>query len=214
MRQLQFGDLIYIIGMLRWTLVLWISTMAGGAVGGMLLALARSGKTTWLRLAATGFVRFFQGTPLLIQLLFLFFVPTLLFGWEVNALLAAIAAMSLHASAHIGEILRGCIASLPKGQTEAARALGLGYVARIRYVILPQAIRISLPALVGFSVMMVKATSLTSVLGFVEITKAAQSINAVTIQPLIIFGTVAAAYFAVCWPLSFFARRLELRLAR
>jgi polar amino acid transport system permease protein len=80
--------------------------------------------------------------------------------------------------------------------------LGLGYVSRLADVILPQAFRIALPALVGFSVMMVKATSLTSVLGLVEITKAAQSINSVTLQPLIIFGTVAAAYFAVCWPLS------------
>lgn len=213
MRQLQLGDLLYILGMLRWTLFLWIVTMAGGLVGGILLATARTGAVASLRFVATAFVRLFQGTPLLIQLLFVFFVPPFIFGVDVNALAAALVALTLHASAHICEILRGCINALPKGQTEAARALGLGYVSRLADIILPQAFRIALPALVGFSVMMVKATSLTSVLGFVELTKAAQSINSVTLQPLIIFGTVAAAYFAVCWPLSLLSRHLEHRLA-
>lgn len=211
MRQLQFGDLLYILGMLRWTLFLWIVTMAGGLLGGILLATARTGSFVSLRFVATAFVRLFQGTPLLIQLLFVFFVPPFIFGIDVNALAAALVALTLHASAHIGEILRGCINALSRGQTEAARALGLGYVSRLADVILPQAFRIALPALVGFSVMMVKATSLTSVLGLVEITKAAQSINSVTLQPLIIFGTVAAAYFAVCWPLSLLSRHLEHR---
>lgn len=213
MRQLQFSDILYILGMLRWTLFLWAVTMAGGLVGGILLAMARTGAVAPLRLAATAFVRLFQGTPLLIQLLFIFFVPPFFLGIDVNALAAALVAMTLHASAHIGEILRGCINALPRGQNEAARALGLGYFWRLKDIVLPQAFRIALPALVGFSVMMVKATSLTSVLGFVEVTKAAQSINSVTLQPMIIFGTVAVAYFAVCWPLSLLSRQLEHRFA-
>jgi polar amino acid transport system permease protein len=121
--------------------------------------------------------------------------------------------LTFHASAFLGEIWRGCIQAIPHGQTEAAHALGLHYFARMRDVILPQAFKIALPPTVGYMVQVVKGTSLAAIIGFAEVTRAGQIINNATFQPLIVFSLVAAIYFALCWPLSLLAARMERRQA-
>jgi len=127
--------------------------------------------------------------------------------------LAAGVALVLNTSAFLGEIWRGCIEAIPRGQWEAAEALGLHYVARMRDVILPQAFKIALAPTVGYMVQVIKGTSLAAIIGFTEVTRAGQIINNATFQPLLVFGAVALIYFVLCWPLSLLAGRMERRRA-
>jgi polar amino acid transport system permease protein len=120
---------------------------------------------------------------------------------------------TLHASAFLGEIWRGSIEAVPRGQTEAAKALSLGYVSRMKDVVLPQALRISLPATVGFLVQLIKGTSLAAIVGFTELARAGSIVANQIFQPLLVFGIVGALYFALCWPLSLFGTQLEHRLS-
>jgi polar amino acid transport system permease protein len=157
-------------------------------------------------------VQIFQGTPLLLQLFLIFFGAPVI-GIDVNPWIAAGVALILNTSAFLGEIWRGCIEAIPRGQWEAAEALGLHYVAKMRDVVLPQAFKIALPPTVGYMVQVIKGTSLAAIIGFTEVTRAGQIINNATFQPLIVFSVVAAIYFALCWPLSLLAARMERRRA-
>ncbi len=211
MRQLGPNEILYILAAVRWTLLLSVAAFLGGAVGGVLVALARTGEYKALRLIANGYIKVFQGTPLLMQLFLAFFVPGL-FGWSVDPWMAAALGLSLHASAFLGEIWRGAIESVPRGQWEAAASLGLRYGSKMTLVIAPQATRIAIPPTIGFLVQLVKGTSLASIIGFVELTRAAQVINNATFRPFTIFALVALVYFLICWPLSVYSRRMERKL--
>lgn len=210
----SFGpnEAIFIIMAVRWTLLLSVVAFAGGAVGGLAIALSRVSRFAPLRYAALAYIRLFQGTPLLMQLFLVYFGLSIL-GVNINPWTAAAVALTLHASAFLGEIWRGCIEAVPQGQSEASWALGLGYFDRMLSVILPQAAKISVPPTVGFMVQLIKGTSLASIIGFVELTRAGQIINNATFQPLTVFSLVAALYFLMCWPLSMWARHLEGRFA-
>jgi polar amino acid transport system permease protein len=133
-------------------------------------------------------------------------------GFDLHPLLAAGASMSIYASGYLAEIWRGCIQSVPKQQWEASESLAMTRLQQYRYVILPQAVRISLPSTVGFAVQVVKNTSIASIIGFVELARAGTLINNATFQPFRVFIVVAALYFAVCYPLSLLSRWLERRL--
>src|SRR5829696_1738912 len=211
MRQLGPNDIMFILAAVRWTLVLSLAAFVGGAIGGVLVALARTSEFRWLRLPATGYIKIFQGTPLLMQLFLAFFVPGL-FGWSVNPWTAAALGLSLHASAFLSEIWRGAIENVPRGQWEAATSLGLRYAPKMALVIAPQAVRIAIPPTIGFLVQLIKGTSLASIIGFVELTRAAQVINNATFRPFTIFALVALVYFLVCWPLSAYSKRMERKL--
>jgi len=209
-RPFGLNDVLLIAEAIRWTLALSAIAFAGGAIGGLLIALARTSDARWLRTLATLFIRLFQGTPLLMQLFLVFFGSTVL-GAGVDPLMAAAIALTLNAAAFLGEIWRGCIQAIPAGQWEAATALGLRHLSRMRYVILPQAGKIAIAPTVGFLVLLVKSTSLASIIGFVEITRAGQIINNVTFRPFLVFGLVAVIYFLLCWPLSHLSQMLERR---
>lgn len=211
MRTLSEADILYILLAVRWTLLLSVVAFIGGGIGGLIVALARTAEIRPLRWLAMGYIKLFQGTPLLMQLFLAFFVPGI-FGIDVNPWTAAAIGLSLNASAFLGEIWRGAIEVVPPGQSEAARALALTYVPRMFKVVIPQAIRIAIPPTIGFLVQLIKGTSLASIIGFVEITRAAQIINNAAFRPFTIFGLVALAYFLVCWPLSLWSRAMERRL--
>lgn len=211
-RPFGMNEFWFIVMAAQWTIALSAVAFGGGAVGGLMIALARTSKLPALRYAALVFIRIFQGTPLLMQL-FLVFFGLNIFGIGVNPWVAAAAALTLHASAFLGEIWRGCIEAVPSGQPEAAWALGLRYHDTMMSIVLPQAARIAVAPTVGFLVQLIKGTSLASIIGFVELTRAGQIINNATFAPLTVFSVVAALYFILCWPLSMFARSLELRFA-
>ncbi|UZF90573.1 amino acid ABC transporter permease [Bosea sp. NBC_00550] len=211
MRVLGQADIIYILMAVRWTLLLSFVAFLGGALGGLLVALARTGEFKWLRIASAGYIKVFQGTPLLMQLFLAFFVPGL-FGWSVDPWTAAALGLSLHASAFLGEIWRGAIEVVPRGQWEAATSLGLPYAPKMALIIAPQAVRIAIPPTIGFLVQLIKGTSLASIIGFVELTRAAQIINNATFRPFTIFALVALVYYIICRPLSAYSKRMEQKL--
>jgi len=212
MRTFGFNEFLFILEAAKWTIALSAIAFAGGAVGGLIVALARTSESRFAQAAATVFTQIFQGTPLLLQLFLIFFGAPVI-GFDINPWIAAGVALVLNSSAFLGEIWRGCIQAIPRGQWEAAEALGLHYVARMRDVVLPQAFKIAVPPTVGYLVQIIKGTSLAAIIGFTEITRAGQIINNATFQPMLVFTVVAALYFVLCWPLSLWASRLERRHA-
>lgn len=192
----------------RWTILLSLVAFVCGGIVGLALLFARVSKIPWLERATRYYIEFFQGTPLLMQL-FLFFFGVALLGIEVSPWLAASLALTFWTSAFLTEIWRGCVESLPKGQWEAGETLALSHTEQMRYVILPQALRIAIPPTVGFSVQVIKGTALASIIGFVDLTKAGTMLNNATFRPFLVYSLVALIYFALCFPLSWYAHRLE-----
>jgi len=210
MRTFGFSEFLFILEAAKWTIALSMIAFIGGAIGGLIIALSRTSDKSVLRALSGGFIQIFQGTPLLLQLFLVFFGAPVL-GLEINPWVAAGVALILNSSAFLGEIWRGCIQAIPAGQWEAAQALNLPYLARMRHVILPQAFKIALAPTVGYMVQIIKGTSLAAIIGFAEVTRSGQIINNATFQPLIVFSAVAAIYFVLCWPLSLLAARMERR---
>ena len=157
------------------------------------------------------YIEAIQGIPLLI-LLFIVYFGFSVYGFEVPALVAAGFALMVYTSAYLGDIWRGCIDAMPKPQWEAAECLSLTRWQTLRLVIIPQALRLALPPTVGFLVQVIKMTSLASVIGFVELTRAGQIINNSIFQPFLVFGLVGVFYFALCYPLSRWSQSMEKKL--
>jgi polar amino acid transport system permease protein len=195
----------------RWTVALsLIAFIGGGLVGAALLVLRLRGQRA-TGLAVDLYVQLFQGTPLLMQLFLAYFGLALL-GWDTSPWTAAALALTLYTSAFLTEIWRGCVASIPKGQWEAAASLALSFGEQLRHVVLPQALKIALPPTVGFLVQVVKGTALASIVGFVELTKTGSMISNATFQPFVVYSVVALMYFALCYPISLSAQALERKL--
>jgi polar amino acid transport system permease protein len=211
MTQFTSVHVIYLLQAARWTILLSLIAIAGGAVLGLALALARVSKLRVLRALAVVYIQIVQGTPLLI-LLFLSYFGLSLVGLRLDPLVAAGISLTFYVGAFLGEIWRGCIEAVPRTQWEASDCLGLNRFQQYAYVILPQAIRIATPPTVGFMVQVVKNTSLASIIGFVELTRAGQIVNNSTFQPFLVFLLVAAIYFAICYPLSVTSRALERKM--
>jgi polar amino acid transport system permease protein len=195
----------------RWTVVLSFIAFTGGGMVGLLLLVARLSKARGADTLVSGYVQLFQGTPLLMQL-FLAYFGIALFGIKTSAWVAASVALTLYTSAFLTEIWRGCVASIPKGQWEAAESLAMNFREQLRYIVLPQALKIAIPPTVGFLVQVVKGTALASVIGFIELTKAGTMITNATFKPFLVYSCVALLYFALCFPISLYAKTLERRL--
>jgi polar amino acid transport system permease protein len=195
----------------RWTVMLSIISFIGGGIWGAVVLYARISPNRWLATLARGYIELFQGTPLLIQLFIIFFGFSLV-GVTVSAWVAASLGLTLWTAAFLSEIWRGCVEAVAKGQWEASASLGMGRLQQMRYVILPQALRIAVPPTVGFSVQVVKGTALTSIIGFVELTRAGTVVTNATYQPFLVYGLVALIYFCLCWPLSKSSQILERKL--
>ena len=207
-----FKEFVFLLTGLKWTVLLSLIAFAGGGIIGLLVAVARTAQSAALRRAMILYIAVFQGTPLLMQL-FVVYYGLGLVGIQLPAWAAVAIAFTLNASAFLGEIWRGAIQALPRGQTEAATALGLPLVSRLRDVILPQALRIAQPATVGYAVQLIKGTSLAAIVGFIELARAGQIVSSQTFAPILVFGVVGAIYFALCWPLSLYSARLEAKFA-
>jgi polar amino acid transport system permease protein len=195
----------------RWTVALSLIAFVGGGLVGLVLLVLRLRGSRTVQVAVSGYVQLFQGTPLLMQLFLAYFGMALL-GVPTSAWTAAAVALTLYTSAFLAEIWRGCVAAVPRGQWEAARSLALAFREQLHHVILPQALRIAVPPTVGFLVQVVKGTALASVIGFVELTKAGTMITNATLKPFVVYSCVALMYFALCYPVSLFARGLERKL--
>ena len=206
------GEFLFLLKGLQWTLALSAIGFAGGIVIGLLVALARTSGIPVLERITRGYIALFQGTPLLMQL-FVVYYALALYGLKLDAWAAVALAFTLHASAYLGEIWRGSIEAVPRGQIEAAQALSLHYVWRMKDVVLPQAFKISLPATIGFLVQLIKGTSLAAFVGFTELARAGSMVSNQIFKPLLVYAIVGAIYFAICWPLSLYGARLERKFA-
>lgn len=185
----------------------------GGGLIGLAVALARVSPIKAVRVAAAGYIQVIQGTPLLVLMGVCFFGPNIAGVGSVPALAAAALAITIYASAFLGEIWRGCIQSVPRSQWEAAECLALTRWERMRRVILPQALRIATPPTVGFLVQIIKNTSIASlVVGYAELSYNAKVLNNSTFQPFLYFGCAVVLYFILCYPLSRWSRALERKL--
>jgi polar amino acid transport system permease protein len=207
----SFNHLIYLLDGLVWTVVLSALAFLLGGIAGFFVMLCRISRFLWVRRAALIYIQIVQGTPLLIQMFILYFGLGVI-NISVPPLVAAGLGMMIYSSSYLGEIWRGSVESISRTQFEAAECLGLTRWQALRDVILPQALRIATPPTVGFLVQLVKNTSLASVVGFLELTRAAQVINNSLFQPFLVFGIAALLYFAVCYPLSVWSRSLERKL--
>jgi polar amino acid transport system permease protein len=197
----------------RWTVLLSLAAFAGGALVGAALLVARIARVPGAARGVALYVQLFQGTPLLMQLFLAYFGLALL-GLDVPAWAAAGLALTLYSSAFLTEIWRGCVEAIPRGQWEAADSLALDLRQTLVHVIAPQALRIAIPPTVGFAVQVIKGTALASVLGFIELTKAGTMISNATFRPFTVYACVALLYFALCFPVSAWARRLERTVSR
>ena len=197
----------------RWTVLLSIVAFIGGALVGMVILLLRIAKNKWARRFSSGYIALFQGTPLLMQLFLMFFGLPML-GFRIEPWTAAVLGLTFFASAYLAEIWRSGVDALPRGQWDAGASLGLHYLQELRLIILPQAFSITRAPAVGFLVQLVKATALTSIIGFEELVRTSNAINNATFEPFTVYGLVALIFFVICFPLTQYARMLEARSAR
>jgi len=207
--------LFQLLEALQYTIYLSLIAFIGGGIVGAAITILRILPGRIGRAVAQSYIWFFQSAPLL-MLLFLFGlgVPRLL-GVDINIWIAASLALTLYASAYLAEVWRGAIQSLPDGQWEGAEALGLRFFQTLRLVILPQAIRVSLAPTVGFMVQIIKGTSLAYIIGFSDLMSVGKRWANAPVEgtePFIIYPIMACMYFALCFPLSRLALRLEKRL--
>jgi polar amino acid transport system permease protein len=212
MVSLSLADIIpFLLLAARWTLLLSAIAFAGGGLAALLLLLWRYAYPKSGRPLTDLYIQLLQGTPLLLQLFLVFFGLPMV-GIEVSPLLAAGLALTFYAGAFLAEIWRGCVDAIPRGQWDASASLGMNFITQMRYVILPQALKMAVPPTVGFLVQLLKSTALASIVGFNELTRTGQILANATFQPFLIYGLVAIIYFAMCYPLTVGSRVLERRL--
>jgi len=189
-----------------------IAIIAGTAVG-TLVTVLRVLNIGILNLILRGYVELFRGTPLLMQLFFIYFGLPLL-GYEIDKFWAAFVAISLYSGAYVAEALRAGVEAVPRGQIEAAVAIGLSFPQRLWDIIRPQALRVALPPLVGIYVAVIKDTSLATVIGYNELTRRGMELVLQYGRPMELLLTIGLLYFVICFPISKLSEWLERKLSR
>jgi polar amino acid transport system permease protein len=205
----SFGYLTQAAGV---TIAVSFAGIAIGFVIGALACVARVSRRPWLRRLGGAYVSVFRGVPLLVQLLFIYYFLAE-FGLDVPAIVAAVGGLALSSAAYQAEILRGALNAVPRGQTEAAVALGFTQVEIWRRVLLPQALRISIPPLINEFILLLKASSLVSVVGIAELTRVSMNIASMTYRPLEAYVGGGLFYLAINLTLAGFGALAERRLA-
>jgi polar amino acid transport system permease protein/polar amino acid transport system substrate-binding protein len=195
-----------------WTLVITVISLLIALVIGLVLGLCSIARNKLLRAIAMIYVDIIRGTPILVQILFIYFGLPNATGIKMTALTAGIIAISINAGAYLVEIFRAGINSIDKGQMEAGRTLGFSYGETMRMIILPQAVRRMIPAFVNQFIVSIKDTSLLSVIGIAELTMSGQSIYAMNFRAFEILWLVGILYFVLIYTLTLFSRWLERRL--
>lgn len=201
-------NLPYLLSGVKFTIALAGLVIVLGSFLGMVLGLAKLSPNRLVRYPANFIVEITRDTPIIMQMFFIFFgLPAL--GIRLQTFPSAALAMSLFAAGNAAEIVRGAIDSLPAGQFDAARSLGMNYFQMMIYVIVPQALRRMIPPAMGLFTTLIKDTSLAAIIGAFELTRAGQEIIERTFRSLEIYLVVAAIYFIICYPLSYYTRKVE-----
>jgi His/Glu/Gln/Arg/opine family amino acid ABC transporter permease subunit len=180
---------------------------------GVMSGIARLYARHPVRAFAVAYIELFRATPVLVQMFFIFFGLPMVWGWDISGFTAAAVALSLNSGAYFAEIIRGGIQSIPIGQSMAGFASGMNRTQVLRYIIIPQAIRRIVPPAVGQFTILVKDTSVASIIGFLELTKASQHVIERTFASFEIFTLAGVMYFIVCYSVSGWSKKLESKLA-
>lgn len=208
-----WGNLDFIMSGLQMTLVVSALTLVFAMIGGLIIALLDMSRFRVLRWIGVSFGEVIRNTPILVQLLWVYYVLPIVFGIRIEALSALVIGLSVYQAAFISEVYRAGIQAVPKGHREAAQVLGLTQVQSFRRIVLPQAIRMTLPPLASNFVQLIKFSSLGAVISVSEITRRGMELSATTFRPLEIFTFIAVVYFFICWPLAMAIRLWERRLS-
>ena len=213
MRDFTYAEIIVaLMWAARWTVLLSMVAFICGGITGFVLTLMRISPLRLMQALGRIYIEIVQGIPLLIQFLLAFFGLSVI-GIEISPWAAATLALTTFTSAFLADIWRGSIQAIPIEQWEASSALSFGYFQKLWLIILPQAVRTSIPPTVGFLVQVIKGTSLASAIGFVELARSATNITNVTFEPFFVYLATAVIYFFICFPISSLSRRLEKKLA-
>jgi His/Glu/Gln/Arg/opine family amino acid ABC transporter permease subunit len=209
---MELSSIIYIIKGIPITLEYTFISFLVGLFLGTIFSLAKLSKNKWLSNFVTVYVSIFRGTPILVQLSIVYFVTPISMGYKISIFESGIIAFSLNSAAYITEIIRAGIVSINKGQFESARALSVPYFYTMKDIILPQAIRNILPALVNESISLLKETAIISFFGVEDIMKRADAISSARYEYLVPLLTAAACYYVLVIALSAVARAIENRM--
>jgi His/Glu/Gln/Arg/opine family amino acid ABC transporter permease subunit len=193
------------------TLRLAIPAILLGFVLGIFIGLARLAEARWIRVPATAYVEFFRGVPLVMVIFWIWFIIPQLLRLPIPEYGVALTAFVIFEAAYFGEIVRAGVQSVSRGQVEAATALGLTTTKTMTYVVLPQALKNMVPSLVTQMIVLFKDTSLASIIGYVDLTKAAQIVNNREIKPFQLYLFIAIVYWICTYSMSRMAQRLEHR---
>jgi polar amino acid transport system permease protein len=204
----------FLMSGLQMTLLISATALVFAMIGGLLLALLDMSRYLALRAIGLAIGEVIRNTPILVQLLWVYYVLPIVFNIRISSLAAILIGLSLYMAAFMSEVYRAGIQAVPKGQREAAQVLGLTTFQSFRRIVLPQAIRFTLPPLASNFVQLIKFSSLGAVISVTEITRRGMELSSSTFRPLEIFSFIAVVYFFICWPLSMAIRVWEHRLAQ
>ena len=207
----NIGFLMSGVGM---TLFISSMTLVFATLGGLLIATMSASRFWVARALAYAFGEAIRNTPILVQLLWVYYVLPIVLGIRLDALSASITGLSIYSSAFIAEVFRAGIQAVPNGHREAAQVLGLSSAQTFFRIVLPQAVRLILPPLAANFVQLIKYSSLASVISVGEVTRRGMELSSSTFRPLEIFTFIGLTYFVICWPLTQSIRIWERRLAR
>lgn len=194
------------------TLLFTLSTVVAGLALGLLAGVVRTGASRWPALPVIAYTEAFRCTPLLVQLVWMYYALPVLAGVAMSPTMACFLTLTLYAGAFYAEVFRGGIEAVAKGQWQAAMALGMRRAQIYRRIVLPQALRIMIPALINQTVMQLKNTSLVSTIAVGDLLYQGAVITAAIYRPLEVYSAIALIYFALLFPLTWAAQRVEARL--
>jgi His/Glu/Gln/Arg/opine family amino acid ABC transporter permease subunit len=208
------NNLDFLLSGFQMTLIISATALVFAMIGGLLLALVDMSRYLAVRAIGLAIGEVIRNTPILVQLLWVYYVLPIVFNIRISSLAAILIGLSVYMAAFMSEVYRSGIQAVPKGHREAAQVLGLTPFQSFRRIVLPQAIRFTLPPLASNFVQLIKFSSLGAVISVTEITRRGMELSSSTFRPLEIFSFIAVVYFFICWPLSMAIRIWEHRLAQ
>lgn len=211
-----YGNMIgLLLSATQWTIYLSLAAFIGGGLLGLMLTVLKISPLKPLRWFATAYIWLFQSIPLLMLLFLLGLGIPVFFQIDVPAWLAAGTALTLFTSAYMSEVWRGALESIPPGQWEAGKAVGLTFIQNLWWIIAPQALRIATPSTVGFMIQVIKGTSMAYIIDYNDLMRWGKKIANSQLdgaEPFIVFPIVALIYFCLCFPLSLWSKHLEKKM--
>jgi polar amino acid transport system permease protein len=207
-----FGSFDFLMSGLQMTLIISAVTLVLAMILGLIIALMDMSRFAPLRWVGISIGEVIRNTPILVQLLWAYYVLPIVFGVRIESFTALVVGLSLYQAAFISEVYRSGIQGVPKGHREAAQVLGLTPIQSFFRIVMPQAIRMTLPPLASNFVQLIKFSSLGAVISVSEITRRGMELSASNFRPLETFTFIAVVYFLICWPLAMAIRWWERRL--